>query len=244
MTVLSGAGISTDSGIPDFRGPAGVWTRDPDAERASTLSHYLAEPGLRRAAWRNRARWFARDPVPNAGHAAIVALERRGVLRGVVTQNVDGLHQRAGTDPALVHEVHGSILSTRCWGCGDRRPMPEALARVAAGEDDPPCRACGGILKSDTILFGQSLEPAVIDAALRIAEDCDVLLAVGSTLSVYPAANCVPRARAAGARVVIVNGQPTEMDGHAEIAIVASLSEALPVICDAPAAPARGPAVG
>lgn len=231
VTVLSGAGISTDSGIPDFRGPNGLWTRDPAAERASTLSHYLADADVRRAAWRNRVRWFERDPRPNAGHEAIVALERRGVLRAVVTQNVDGLHQRAGNDPSLVHEVHGSILATRCWGCGDRRPMPETLARVAAGEDDPPCRACGGILKSDTVLFGQPLDPAVMDAAVRASEECDVMLAVGTTLSVYPAANCVPRARVAGARVVIVNGAPTEMDRHADVALVASLSDVLPAIC-------------
>ena len=233
VTVLSGAGLSTDSGIPDFRGPNGVWTRDPAAERASTLSCYLAEPEVRRAAWRHRVRWFARDPRHNDGHRAIVALERRGVLRGVVTQNVDGLHQRAGNDPSLVHEVHGSILATRCWGFGERRPMTEALERVAAGDADPPCLACGGILKSDTILFGQSLDEEVLAAALAASEDCDVLLTVGSTLSVYPAANCVPRARAAGARVVIVNGEATEMDHLAEVVLVASLSAVLPAICAA-----------
>jgi NAD-dependent deacetylase len=230
ITVLTGAGISTDSGIPDFRGPQGVWTKNPAAEKTATLQHYLADPDVRRMAWRNRVgspAWGAR---PNRGHEAIVELERRGRLHAVVTQNVDGLHQAAGTDPERVVEVHGTIHFTLCWSCHDRRPMPETLDRVRAGEEDPPCSVCGGILKSDTISFGQMLVPEVIDRAMRVSEECDLLLAVGSTLSVYPAANCVPTARSAGARIVIVNAGPTEMDRLADAVLFGQIGEILPAL--------------
>lgn len=230
VTVLTGAGISTDSGIPDFRGPNGVWTKNPAAEKTATLRYYLADPEVRRTSWQNRLHspaWAAR---PNRGHEAIVDLERRGKLLAVVTQNIDGLHQRAGNDPDLVIEVHGTMHFTICWTCRDRRPMAEALERVRAGSDDPPCLVCGGILKSDTISFGQSLVPTVIDRAMRASEECDVLLAVGSTLGVYPAANCVPVAKAAGARVVIVNAGPTEMDELADARLVGQIGELLPAI--------------
>ena len=230
VTVLTGAGISTDSGIPDFRGPNGVWTKNPAAEKMATIQHYLADPDVRRQAWRTRADNPAFAALPNAGHLAIVELERQGKLHAVVTQNVDGLHQKAGTAAELVVEVHGTIWWTRCWACQDRRPMDETLARVRAGEDDPPCEVCGGILKSDTISFGQALVPEVIDRAMQVSEECDLLLAVGSTLSVYPAANCVPVAKAAGARVVIVNGGPTEMDALADAVLNGPIGDILPAL--------------
>jgi NAD-dependent deacetylase len=228
IVVLTGAGISTDSGIPDFRGPNGVWTRDPAAEKASDISHYLGDPEVRRAAWRNRLvhpAWTAR---PNPAHAAIVALERGGRLSAVVTQNIDGLHQRAGSDPDRVIEVHGTVWFTRCWDCSDRRPMAETLERVRDGDPDPACTVCGGILKSDTISFGQSLVPEVIDRAFAVSSGCDLMVAVGSTLGVFPVAGCVPAARRAGARVVIVNGQETAMDDEADAVIRGSISEVLP----------------
>jgi NAD-dependent deacetylase len=230
VTVLTGAGISTDSGIPDFRGPNGVWTRNPAAEKAATIQHYLADPDVRRAAWRNRMESPTWHATPNAGHAAIVELERQGKLVAVVTQNVDELHQRAGNDPAKVIEVHGTMRWARCWECGDRRPMSEVLDRVRAGEDDPACPVCGGIVKSDTISFGQSLVPEVIDAAADAAQDCDVLIAAGSTLSVFPAANLVPLAKSNGARVVIVNAEPTAMDRFADAVLLGQLSELLPAL--------------
>ena len=232
VTVLTGAGISTDSGIPDFRGPNGVWTKDPEAEKAATIQHYLADPDVRRRAWQTRLAspaWAAR---PNAGHVAIVDIERAGRLQAVVTQNVDGLHQVAGNDADRVVEVHGTIWFSRCWECRDRRPMADTLARVRDGEADPTCLVCGGILKSDTISFGQSLVPAVIDLALQASASCDLLLAVGSTLSVYPAANCVPTAAAAGARVVIVNAGATEMDTRADAVLRGQISELLPALVD------------
>ena len=234
ITVLTGAGISTDSGIPDFRGPNGLWTKNPAAEKASNLQVYLADPEVRRAAWRARLETPAFQAEPNDGHRAIVELERRGALHALITQNIDGLHQRAGHDPERVIEVHGTIWWTRCWDCGDRRPMAEALDRVRAGEDDPPCRVCGGIMKSDTISFGQSLVPEVIDRAMRVSEDCDLLVAVGSTLSVYPVANCVPLAKSTGARVVIVNGDETAMDHVADEVLRGPISALLPLVVGAP----------
>src|SRR4051794_30678284 len=153
VTVLTGAGISTDSGIPDFRGPNGLWTKNPAAEKASTLQHYLADPEVRRNAWQNRLHSPAWEALPNRGHRAIYELERRGRLRAVVTQNVDELHQLAGHHPENVIEVHGTMRWSRCWSCGDRRPMVETLERVRGGDDDPHCLACAergvtGVLKS------------------------------------------------------------------------------------------------
>lgn len=231
VTVLTGAGISTASGIPDFRGPNGLWTKNPDAERASTLSHYLNDVELRMRAWQNRTKWINNDPQPNDGHKALCRLDERGQLRAIVTQNVDGLHQRSGIDAHKVHEVHGNLHRSICWECKDKRPMRETLQRVAAGDPDPKCLLCGGVLKSDTILFEESLVPEVIDAAFRASEDCDVLLAIGSTLGVRPAASCVPRAKANGARIVIVNGGPTDMDGLADEIVTGDISTVLPRLC-------------
>lgn len=230
IVVLTGAGISTDSGIPDFRGPTGVWTRNPGAEKTATIQHYLADPEVRRTAWLNRLDTPVWTAEPNRGHRCVYELERRGRLLALITQNVDGLHHEAGHDPANVIEVHGTVRWTRCWDCRDRRPMTEALDRVRAGESDPPCLVCGGILKSDTISFGQSLVPDDIDRAMQVSEECDVMLAIGSTLSVYPVANCVPIAKGAGATVIIVNGQPTVMDHHADHVLIGQIADVLPAI--------------
>jgi NAD-dependent deacetylase len=230
IVVFTGAGVSTDSGIPDFRGPNGLWTKNPAAEKAATLQHYLADPEIRRVAWQNRLATPAWTAEPNTGHQAIVDIEAQGRLHAVITQNIDGLHQKAGNDPEKVIEVHGTVWFTRCWECEDRRPMEQALERVRAGDPDPACLECGGIVKSDTISFGQALVPEVIDQALRASDECDLLLAVGSTLSVFPAANCVPRAKAAGARVVIVNGAETSMDRYADDLLVGRIGEILPAL--------------
>jgi NAD-dependent deacetylase len=228
IVVLTGAGISTDSGIPDFRGPKGIWTRNPAAEKAATIQNYLADAEVRRRAWLNRLDTPVWTAEPNVGHEAIVQLERAGRLHALVTQNVDGLHQEAGNDPDNVIEVHGTVRYSRCWECSDRRPMRETLDRVRSGEADPPCLVCGGIVKSDTISFGQSLTPEVIDRAMRVSDECDLMLAIGSTLSVYPVANCVPIAKRAGAGVIIVNGQPTEMDRHADHLLIGQIADILP----------------
>jgi NAD-dependent deacetylase len=230
VTVLTGAGISTDSGIPDFRGPDGVWTRDPEAARLATLDAYLADPEVRRRAWRTRRDHPAFTARPNRAHQALVAFEKTGRLRAIVTQNIDGLHTRAGSDPARVIEVHGSLTAVRCLDCGDRTPMRDTLARVDAGEPDPPCLACGGILKSATIAFGQALEPEVLRAALVAAAGCDLFLAVGTSLSVHPVAGLVEVAADAGARIVIVNAQPTPYDPLADAILRAPIGAVLPAL--------------
>jgi NAD-dependent deacetylase len=233
IVVLTGAGISTDSGIPDFRGPQGVWTRNPEAEKLATLQHYLADPEVRKRAWRSRlesAAWTAR---PNAGHRALVALERRNQLEAQITQNVDGLHQMAGSSPERVIEIHGTMREVTCLTCGERAPMERALERVIAGEEDPACRSCGGILKSATISFGQALVQADLARAGQAARRSDLMLTVGTKLAVWPIAGVVPTARDAGARVVIVNAQPTDMDELAHAVLRGSISEILPQIIGA-----------
>ena len=228
LVVLTGAGISTESGIPDFRGPQGVWTRNPEAEKQSTIQHYVADPEVRRRAWQSRLDSPAWGAQPNAGHRALVALERRGKLDTLITQNIDGLHQAAGSSPERVVEVHGTMREVVCLACGERAPMERALARVRAGEEDPPCRTCGGILKSATISFGQSLVAADIARAERAARQCDLLLAIGTKLSVWPVAGVVPVAKDAGARVVILNAEPTDMDGLADAVFRGPIGEILP----------------
>jgi NAD-dependent deacetylase len=231
VVVLTGAGISTDSGIPDFRGPQGVWTKDPKAEKLSDIRHYMADPEVRRLAWQSRLEHPAWTARPNAGHAALVALERRGKLHALITQNIDELHQVAGNSPERVIEVHGTVRKVVCMNCGWRGPMPETLERVRAGEPDPACRGCGGILKSATVSFGQALVPEVIERAMRAATEAEVLLAVGTSLQVYPVAGAVPAARAAGARVVIVNAEPTALDDLADALLPGAISAILPRIC-------------
>jgi NAD-dependent deacetylase len=233
ITVLTGAGISTDSGIPDFRGPQGVWTKNPAAERASQLQYYLSEPEVRRAAWQNRLNSPAWSAEPNSGHRAIVELERQGRLRALITQNIDELHQQAGSDPSLVLELHGTMRWVVCWQCGERGPMGPALDRVRAGEDDPSCATCGGILKSATISFGQSLDPDVLAAAEAATSDCDLLLALGSSLTVHPAAGLVPLAKGKGASLIIVNAEPTPYDRLADAVLSDSISKVLPELVTA-----------
>lgn len=234
VTVLTGAGISTGSGIPDFRGPQGLWTTHPEKQRLFTIQSYLADPDVRRSAWRERLdhpAWTAR---PGPGHLALVALERRGRLRAIATQNIDGLHQAAGSDPDLVLELHGTLHAAMCLGCGARTPMTEALARVRAGEEDPPCLACGGIQKSATVSFGQTLDPQVLRAAFRAAEDCDVFLTVGTSLTVTPAATLCDAAKDAGARFVVVNAEPTPYDGRADAILRDPIGRVLPEILTTP----------
>jgi NAD-dependent deacetylase len=230
IVVLTGAGISTDSGIPDFRGPQGLWTRNPAAEKMATLQHYMGDGEVRKRAWRSRLETFETERQPNAGHRALADLERTGRLVLLITQNVDGLHQRAGSTQERIVEIHGTVREVVCMACGERAPMERALARVRAGEEDPPCRSCGGILKSATISFGQGLVADDLERAQEAAAACDLLLAVGTTLAVFPVAGVVPIAKAAGARIVIVNAEPTEMDALADAVLRGSISEILPAL--------------
>jgi NAD-dependent deacetylase len=233
VVVLTGAGISTDSGIPDFRGPQGVWTRNPMAEKLSNIHYYMADPEVRKASWQARMDHTAWSAKPNAGHLAIAALEKRGKLHAVITQNIDELHQMAGNSPEKVIEVHGTMRKVVCMSCGMTAPMQKALERVRAGEADPPCRDCGGILKSATISFGQQLVPEVIDRAMRVAAEAELFFAVGSSLQVYPVADTVSIARRAGARVVIVNAEATPFDDIAHAVFNESISAVLPRLCAA-----------
>ncbi|HUE07887.1 MAG TPA: Sir2 family NAD-dependent protein deacetylase [Acidimicrobiales bacterium] len=235
VVVLTGAGISTDSGIQDFRGPNGLWTKNPEAEKTMTLQTYMVDPEHRRRSWQNRLTSTLWDAEPNAGHRALVELERSGRLDTLVTQNIDGLHQKAGTEPALVVEIHGTTRDVICLSCGDRQPSEPVHERVRGGETDPTCLVelngsgvCGGILKPATISFGQSLVPEDLSRAESAAANCDLLLAVGSTLGVFPAARLVPVAVQRGAVVVILNGGPTEMDSLADVVVYGRIGECLP----------------
>lgn len=228
--ILSGAGISTDSGIPDYRGPNGVWRRDPEAQKLVTYEYYVRDPQVRRRAWQVRIGSPARGARPNAAHEAVAALERSGVPVRVITQNVDGLHQAAGMPERKVLELHGSSRSTVCVRCHARGAMADALARVAAGDPDPACETCGGILKSGTVMFGERLDPVVLGGAMSVAKACDVFIAVGSSLQVQPAASLAGIAAGHGARLVIVNAEPTPYDDLAESVVREPIGTALPAL--------------
>ena len=230
VAVLTGAGISTDSGIPDFRGPHGIWTKNPAAERASNLQVYLSDPEVRRANWQVMASGIWDEALPNAGHRALVELERTGRLHTLVTQNVDGLHLMAGTDPDRLVEVHGTVWRSMCLGCEVQAPIEVVLERVRAGDEDPRCLDCGGLMKRATVSFGQPLFPGDLDRALLAAAVSDVLLAVGTTLAVGPVNMMVPEAVRNSRSVVIINGSPTEMDELADVMVEGSISDLLPDI--------------
>ena len=228
--MLTGAGISTESGIPDFRGPQGVWTKNPQAEKLSNIHYYMADPEVRKAAWQSRLEHPAWNAKPNAGHFALAALEQRGKLHALITQNIDELHQMAGNSPDKVIEVHGSVRSVVCMACGMTAPMQKVLDRVRAGEADPPCRECGGILKSNTISFGQQLVPKVIERALRAAGESDLFFAIGTSLQVYPIAGAVELANAASARIVILNAEETPFDDIADAVFREPIGTVLPAL--------------
>lgn len=230
VTVLTGAGISTDSGIQDFRGPNGLWTKNPEAEKAATLDYYVSDPEIRKRAWQNRLNSGMWEAEPNLGHRALLALEQAGKLHTLITQNVDGLHHKAGSDPARIVEIHGNVRDVVCLDCGDRAPMEVALDRVRAGEEDPACKTCGGILKSATISFGQSLVLDDLERADRAARESDLVLAVGTTLTVSPACDVVPLAYHHGAAVIIVNAQETPFDRLADVVLHEPIAEVLPGI--------------
>ena len=228
VVVLTGAGISTESGIPDFRGPHGVWTKNPQAEKLSNIHYYMSDPEVRKAAWKSRLEHPAWTAKPNAGHLALAALEKRGKLHALITQNIDELHQMAGNSPEKVIEVHGTVRKVVCMACGMTAPMQRALDRVRAGEEDPPCGDCGGILKSATISFGQQLVPEVIDRAIRVSREAEVFIAIGSSLQVYPIAGALELANAVGARIVILNAEPTPFDEMADAVFREPIGMVLP----------------
>jgi NAD-dependent deacetylase len=232
IVVLTGAGISTESGIPDFRGPQGVWTKNPEAEKTATLSYYVRDPEVRRRAWQNRLESEMWSAKPNAGHRALAELERRAALHTLVTQNVDGLHIAAGTSPERIVEIHGTVHASKCLSCGWRGSMDETLDRVRAGEADPECLLCGGILKSATISFGENLVPEDLMRAQIASADADLFLAAGTTLTVHPAAGLPEIALQNGARLVILNAQETPYDDWASAIRREQLGDVLPAIVE------------
>jgi NAD-dependent deacetylase len=228
VTALTGAGISTESGIPDFRGPQGVWTKNPAAEKTATLEYYMSDPDIRRRAWQNRVNsemWAAR---PNAAHAALVDLERKGRMHALVTQNVDGLHHAAGQNGDIVVEIHGNVREAKCMSCSWRGPMDATLERVRNGEDDPACGECGGILKSATISFGENLVVEDLQRAQIMAGHADLFLAIGTSLAVYPAAGLPEITLRNGGRLVILNAEETPYDPVADAVFRDQLGIILP----------------
>jgi NAD-dependent deacetylase len=228
VVTLTGAGVSTGSGIPDYRGPRGVWTEDPAAERLASIDVYLTDTEARREVWRRRATAPALVAQPNAAHRALADLEVLGHLHAVITQNVDGLHQAAGTSAQRLIEVHGTVHEVVCLACGERGPMAPVLERVRVGDTDPRCGTCGGLLKSATISFGESLDPAVLQRAHDESFGCEVFLAVGSSLVVHPVALLPRTALEAGARLVVVNAEATPYDAVADVVIHDDVTEVLP----------------
>ena len=230
LAVMTGAGISTDSGIPDFRGPQGLWTQNPGAEKVSTFQAYIADPQVRRRSWQARLAHPAWSARPNAAHEALARLAGSDIDTHVITQNIDELHQRAGTPADRVIELHGTMFAVVCTGCGERTAMSDVLARVRAGEADPPCARCAGILKSATVMFGQQLDPRTFQQAAAAASGCDLFLAIGSTLTVEPAASLCAVAMRAGAGLVIINRDPTPYDPAALSVIREPIGTAVPRI--------------
>src|SRR5690349_15462921 len=228
IAVLTGAGISTDSGVPDFRGPQGVWTKDPAKERLFTYQNYMSDPEVRKLSWLARRESPAWRAKPNRAHLALAALEKAGTDVRILTQNIDGLHQAAGSNPDNVLELHGTMFTVRCTGCGETTEMRSALERVEAGEEDPACQACGGILKAGTVMFGENLDEWTFEWARRSCLVCTHFWAIGSSLSVHPVAGLCEVAWATGAEVTIVNNAATPYDGLAHKVIRDPIGEAVP----------------
>ena len=230
LVVFSGAGLSTDSGIQDFRGPSGVWTLSPGAQKRSTFQAFMTDPELRVSYWKSRHEHPVWRAEPNAGHLAVASLADSDIDTTVVTQNTDGLHQRAGTPADRVVELHGTMRTSECVACGHRLPTTDVLARIEAGEPTPPCPRCGGILKTASTMFGMTMNPEVYVRAEQAVTTCDLILATGTTLTVEPAGSLCASAVNAGATLVIVNWDPTPYDAIATDIIRDPLGEALPRI--------------
>jgi NAD-dependent deacetylase len=224
IVALTGAGISTASGIPDYRGPRGLWQQDPDYEKLVTYEYYVADPDIRRRSWLFRRDSPAWTASPNAAHLALAG--RSDTL--VITQNVDGLHQRAGLPDDRVLELHGNMYRAVCLSCGAPSTTRAAIDRVLAGDGDPRCLLCGGILKTGTVMFGESLDATVLSRAVSQAQQAEVFLAVGTSLRVQPAASLVDLAAQSDARVIIVNAEPTPFDRLAERVVREPIEEAVP----------------
>ena len=217
VVVFTGAGVSTESGIPDFRSPDGIWARyDPED---FTIQRFVSDREARKRNWRLRKEMFSADYRPNPAHYAIAELERIGKLSCVITQNIDGLHHVAGNSEGKIVELHGTVKNAKCLSCDDRLPLGEVLKRIDQGEEDPHCEKCGGLLKAATVSFGEAMPPAEMRRAEQCSRECDLFIVVGSSLVVYPAASMPLIAKRAGACLVIINYTPTDMDAIADAVI-------------------------
>ena len=222
--VFTGAGISTESGIPDFRSPGGIWTRMAPIE----FQDFVASEAMRREAWRRK---FAMDEhfgkaQPNVGHAAIAALIRRGIASAVITQNIDGLHQASGVPDGKVIELHGNTTYAHCLACGTRQELADIRGPFLE-EDKLPVCGCGGMVKTATISFGQAMPEDEMERAFEESQACDLFIAVGSSLVVYPAAGFPLVAKKSGAKLVILNREPTPLDDDADLVINAEIGPTL-----------------
>ncbi|MCL4367612.1 MAG: NAD-dependent deacylase [Actinobacteria bacterium] len=228
VVVFTGAGVSTESGIPDFRGPGGIWSRYSPI----TFQEFLADPEARRESWRRSKEGYAQFAAaqPNAAHLAIAELERLDKLDCVITQNVDNLHQRAGSTHVI--ELHGNNQWVACLGCGKRYPRSEIQAWLEEGIEIPACEECGGILKSTTVAFGQPMPEAETREAEARSRTCDVFIVVGSSLVVYPAAYMPRYAKERGARVVLINASETDFDHRADAVFHQRAGDVLPMLVD------------
>lgn len=231
ILVFTGAGISTESGIPDFRGPDGVWSTVDPAD--FTIDRFLNDRSVRERSWQLRARSGVLDATPNDGHRAITRMWESGLLIGCVTQNIDGLHAAAGLPEEALIEIHGNARMSTCVECGTDENTSSVVHRVDGGETDPRCGECGGIVKADVVMFGEGMPAAAMTRAMAWAAVCDAVLAVGSTLSVYPAAYIPLTAAEAGAPLIIVNQGPTDLDKMARVRIDGPAGEVVPALATA-----------
>ena len=228
--VFTGAGISTESGIPDFRSPGGFWTKYQPIE----FSDFLASEEMRRESWRRKIashEAFARAE-PNSGHLGVAALVRQGKVRSVITQNIDGLHQQSGVPEEKVIELHGNGTYAACLDCLRRYELAEIFARFKASEESPVCDHCGGFIKTATISFGQSMPVEPMRRAQAESESCDLFLAIGSSLVVYPAASFPIIAKRSGARLAIINREPTDLDDIADLVVNLEIGETLSAVTE------------
>lgn len=221
---FTGAGISTESGVSDYRSQGGLWQK----YQPVTYQEFIESEDRRIEYWRRKKETYAsmRDAQPNAGHKTLAALEERGILKGIITQNIDGLHQKAGSRSVL--EIHGTNMETICLDCGVTEPFDLAYKRLIEGDPAPACLACGGLLKPNTISFGQSLNPDILGQCIRWAKTCDLMICIGSTLVVEPAASLPVTAKNYGAALVIINREPTPLDAMADLAVHTGIGEFLP----------------
>ncbi|MBI4333622.1 MAG: NAD-dependent deacylase [Chloroflexi bacterium] len=230
LVVFTGAGVSTESGIPDFRGPGGIWSRyDPDE---FTYQKFVSSSANRKKHWVISRNMFMKEYEPNPAHLAIAELDRLGRLDCIVTQNVDNLHQKSGVSQEKIYELHGNTRWVKCLSCGRRYPAAEIVQRLDNGEEDPPCLSCKGILKPDGVFFGEALPQHILQEAIFHSQHCDLFMVIGSTLVVYPAAYLPIYAVDAGASLIIVNMTDTPMDSNAQLVLRGKAGEILPAIVD------------